>query len=66
MVSVNVMLGASGAAGFTFGLVRTRVADHRGRRHPVSDAASGETPPASPGTGDAASAETTAGASGDD
>ncbi len=29
MVALNVMLGTAGAAGFSFGLVRTRLAEHR-------------------------------------
>jgi hypothetical protein len=32
MVPVNVILGAAGTAGFTFGLVRTRLAASRGVR----------------------------------
>ena len=30
MVPVNVILGAAGTAGFTFGLVRSRLASNRG------------------------------------
>ena len=35
MVSVDVILGAAGGAGFTFGLVRTRLADSRSPRDEV-------------------------------
>lgn len=35
MVSLNVLLGGAGAAGFTFGWIRIRWADIRGSREPA-------------------------------